>query len=174
MKKFVSTLLILCLLLIFASCGRIAADNEGMVQIIAEENGISGELLTKVIGTVEHGDVLLMCVATGNEYQGHQYYAAEFKQKEDNYEFVHSYKLYERGIDMYSLMWADGYFFLSNNIKSKSLQILFLNGEKENMMIAVDEVPFVYYLDLSEMNKNKATYSFEYHFLNEKGEAISQ
>jgi hypothetical protein len=111
-----------------------------------------------------------MCAMTGNENQGYQYFAAEFRQKENKYEFVHSYKLYNRGIDMYSLIWAEGYVFISNNENSKYLQILLPNGEQ---LITIGEVPFVYYFDLSKELRN-SEYSFEYYFLNENSEVISQ
>ncbi len=170
MKKLVNTLLIVCLILSFESCGKTADDNEGMLQIIAEEEGISDKLLMQIIGTVELGDTLLMCAMSGNENQGYQYFAAEFKQKENKYEFIHSYKLYKRGIDMYSLLWDEGYVFLSNNENCKYLQIILPSGEQ---LITIDEVPFVYYLDLSEEHRNNES-SFEYYFLNENSEVISQ
>ena len=71
---------------------------------------------------------------------------------------------------MYSLIRAKGYVFLSNNENSKSLQILLPNGEQ---LIPLDKVPFVYYFDLSEEYRNNKN-SFEYYFLNENSEVISQ
>ena len=50
-------------------CGKTADDSEGMLQIIAEEEGITDELLMQIIGTVELGDTLLMCAMAGNENQ---------------------------------------------------------------------------------------------------------
>lgn len=79
MKRPVGTLLVLFLLLSFTGCGKTADDKEGMLQIIAQKESISNELLTQTIGTVELGDTLLMCAMTGNDNEGRQYYAAEFK-----------------------------------------------------------------------------------------------
>ncbi len=174
MKKSAVLILILYLLVIFSGCGRSAADQEGMLKIIAEENGVSEGLSVQAAGTVELGDAVLMCAAAGDDSQGRKYFAAEFNHKANQYEFVHSYKLAERGADMFSLIWADGYVFLSNNEASKSLQIRYPNGEKDDELIAIDSIPFVYYLDLSETNPDNAENTFEYYFLNEKGEAISQ
>lgn len=174
MKKCAGLISILCLLVIFSGCVRSAADEEGMVKIIAQENGVADELSVQAAGKVELGDAILMCFVAGDEKQGHTYYAAEFNHKANQYEYDHSYKLMERGIDMYSLMWGGGYVFLSNNENSKSLQILFQNGEMEDKLIAIDSIPFVYYLDLGDVCKTADEFSFEYYFLNKNGEAISK
>ena len=174
MKKRAWLILFLCLPAVFAGCGQTAVDEQEMVQIMAQKNGISGEAVMRSAGTVDLGDVVLMLALTGDQNQGRKYYAAEFRREVNQYQFAHSYKLMERGTDMTSLMWADGYVFLSNSESSKSLRIRFPNGEKEDELIPIETTPFVYYLDLSEVQTDKVEFSFEYHFMNEKGEVISQ
>ncbi len=174
MKRSAWLILFLCLPAIFAGCGQIAADEQEMVQIMAQKNGIYDEASMRAAGTVELGDTMLMLVLTGNDNQGYTFFADEFKHRANQYTFIHSYKLIERGINMASLMWADGYVFLSNNESSKNLQIRFPNGKKEDELIAIDSIPFVYYLDLSEAYTDNDAFSFEYYFLNENGEVISQ
>ena len=174
MKKCVLSLIVACLIFAVSGCGQTADSTEEMLRIIAEEEGISDELEIQTIGTVDLGQIILVCVMTGNENQGHQYFAAEFQQEEDRCVFVKSYEPIERGMDMYSLMWADGYAFIGKNENSRSLQILFPNGEQADELVSIDQVPFVYYLALSEADGVENDYSFEYYFLNENGEPISQ
>jgi len=174
MKKCVLSLIVACLIFAISGCSQTADNTEEMLRIIAEEEGISDELEIQTIGTVDLGQMMLVCAMTGNENQGHQYLAAEFQQEKDRYVFVKSYKPFKRGTDMYSLMWADGYVFISNNENSRSLQIRFPNGEQPDELVSVDQVPFVYYLDLSEADSNETSYSFDYYFLNENGEPMWQ
>lgn len=174
MKKLAGILLSACLMVSLTGCGRTAGNGEEMLQILAEKEGFSGEPSAQTIGTVEQDDAVLLCVMTGDENQGFRYYAAEWETEEDGYEFVRTCPLRRRGMDLYSLEWADGYVFLSNNADSGSLQIRFPNHERKDERIAIDAVPFVYYLDLSDVQRGEAEYAFEYYFLNGDGEAISQ
>lgn len=173
MKRLVGLLCLTCLFCVFAGCGQAAGSEEEMLQIIAKAEGISEGLDMQTVGTVEAGDRLLLCVMTGTDNQGRQPYAAEFRREQGRYAFVHSYQLQVRGVDLYSLQWADKYVFISNNANSKRLRIQFPNREQEDRLIPIDQIPFVYDLDLSQIQGKENEYSFEYDFLNGDGQAIS-
>lgn len=173
MKRLMGMLLIFCLIPVFVGCSQRADNQAEMLQMMGQEAGIEHTLL-QPIGSIEQDDRLFLCAMTGNEQQGYQYYGAEFKEKGNQYEFVHSHTWRQRGLDLFSLEWADGYLFLSNHEQSRSLRIHFPDGEQEDEEIAITTQPFLYFLDLSRLHQKASAYSFEYHFLDEKGEAISQ
>ncbi len=164
MKRITKTIFFLCIAVCLSGCSKSAKNEEEMLQIITKENNISKESSIQVIGTIELENASLICTMTGDSNQGHSYYATEFEKNGKKYEYIHDYKLYDRGMDMYSLPWSSGYVFLSNNEKSNSLRII-KDGKEE--IITIDKIPFVYYYDTSGIS------NFEYFFLDEDEEAIS-
>jgi hypothetical protein len=141
--------------------GRTANTEEEMLGIITKELDL--DVSVQIIDTIELDDVALVCYMTGNEYQGHSYGYAEFKKQKNSYEFLHNYSTMERGMDLRSASYNNSYLFISNNEKSQNLRIRFQNGKEE--LIAVDKIPFVYYMENAS--------NFEYHFLDKNGKELS-
>lgn len=163
MKKLLSIFLLLCIVVSSVSCGSFAYDEEGMLKIIRKKQRIQDDMAIKIADTIELDDALLVFIITGNEYQNHEYYVSEFKQKENKNEYVHTHEMYKRGMDIYALIWQTDYVFIINNEKCKKLQISFLTHER---VIEVDQIPFVYYLDLD------GEQTFEYNFLDSGGNIL--
>lgn len=161
MRKLLYLLFVLCLTMSLVGCGGRTADTEEeMLGIITKELDL--DVSAQIIDTIELDDVVLVCYMTGNEYQAHSYGYAEFEKQQIGYKFLRTYSTMERGMDLRSALYHDSYLFISNNEKSQNLRIRFKNGKEE--LIAVDKLPFVYYL------KNAS--NFEYHFLDKNGEEL--
>lgn len=161
MRELLYLLFVISLTLVLVGCdGKTANTEEDMLGIITKELDVN--VSAQVIDTIELDDVVLVCYMTGNEYQAHSYGYAEFEKQEDGYEFLRTYSTMERGMDLRSASYRDSYLFISNNEKSQSLRIRFENGKEK--LIAVDKIPFVYYLENAS--------NFEYHFLDKKGKEL--
>lgn len=100
----------------------------------------------------------LFWIITGNEYQMHRYYPLEVIELENGeYKFVHLHNGgTQRGQDIYFEYFGNGYSFIVNNPKCKSIVI----GET---VVPITEIPFVYYYPLTPN---------EYYFLDEDGNLI--
>lgn len=116
------------------------------------------------IGIIDLYEAVLVPYMTGNENQAHIYGYAEFGKDKDNYKFIRTYTMMERGIDLNSAMYNDSYLFVINNQNCRNLWIGFESGQEES--VTVDKIPFVYFLE-DVLNSN-----FEYQFLDKNGEEI--
>lgn len=162
MRKLLYLLFVLSITMSLVGCGgRTANTEEQMLGIITKELDL--DVSIQIIDTIELDDVVLVCYMTGNKYQAHSYGYAELEKRQNSYEFLRNYSMMERGMDLRSASYHDSYLFISNNEKSRSLRIRFQNGKEE--LIAVDKIPFVYYLENAS--------NFEYHFLDKNGEELS-
>lgn len=163
MKKLLYLLFVLCLTIFLVGCGgRIANTEEEMLEIVIEELDL--EISVQKIGAIDLGEVVLACYMIGNEYQAHTYGYAEFKKLKNGYKFLRTYPMMKRGMDLRSALYKDSYLFVINNENCINLRISFENGEEK--LIAVDKIPFVYYLE-DALNHN-----FEYQFLDKNSEEI--
>ena len=91
------------------------------------------------IGSESH----LFWFITGNEHQMHRYVPMEFTELGDNeYEFVRKYSAFERGQDIFAVLWHHSYSFVVNNPDCKSISVW---GQRGETKVAVDEIPFVYH-----------------------------
>lgn len=163
MRKPRYFLLVLCIALSLVGCGerRIETEEE-MIAVISRELDVN--VTVQKTGKIALEDVVLVTYITGNEYQAHTYGYAEFEKQKNNYKFLRTYSMMERGMDLRSAIYHDSYLFVINNEHCMSLRISRENGEEE--VIAVDNIPFVYYFE-DALNSN-----FEYQFLNKDGEEI--
>ena len=100
----------------------------------------------------------LFWIITGNEYQAHRYYPIEVIELEKGvYKFVHLHNGgHQRGQDISFEFFGNGYSFVINNPKCKSIAI----GET---LIPVTEIPFVYYCPFAPK---------EYYFLDADGNVL--
>ncbi|MEL7609553.1 MAG: hypothetical protein AAGU74_08615 [Bacillota bacterium] len=134
-----------------------------MIEIVRREIPISESesIDIQVLDTIEKEDAVLLCIMTGNPYQSHSYFPAEFKQKDDRYEFVAVYSLYQRGADVYSYSWRDGYLFVVNNENCRSIAVISRDGDAETLEVA--KIPFVTYREEAPA---------EYYFLDSEGKEL--
>ena len=114
-------------------------------------------------------DRALMWFITGNEYQMHSYFSMVFEVVgEEEYVFVQRHNALERGQDIFVYNWGDGYSFMVNNPKCKTIQIignLGGLGAVTEVEIGEGEYPFHYYYELMPQ---------EYKFLDVEGKEIRQ
>lgn len=82
----------------------------------------------------------LFWIVTGNEYQAHSYYPLEVIELENGvYKFVHLHNgAAQRGQDIFFEIFGNGYSFIVNNPKCKSIVI-------DETIVPVTKIPFVYY-----------------------------
>lgn len=163
MKKLLYLIFVLFLIVSLVGYSeKTAANEEEMLGIITKELDL--DVSVQRIDTIDLDEVVLVSYMTGNEYQAHTYGYAEFEKHKDNYKFIRTYSMMERGMDLSSAMYNDSYLFVINNDNCRSLWIGFESGQEES--ITIDKIPFVYFLD-DTLNSN-----FEYQFLDKNGEEI--
>lgn len=135
---------IICLIAVFALQSSKIIGEEGLIEKARNEitNLAEVETIEMTIAgksTIENNKHLFWIV-TGNEYQMHRYYPLEVIEVESGkYKFVKLYNGgHERGQDIFFEYFGNGYSFVINNPKCKSIVI----GET---IVPVTEIPFVYY-----------------------------
>ena len=134
-----------------------------MLEVIAKE--IDTDEVVQIIDTIEVESAFLVCYMTGNEYQAHSYWYAEFAKQGNNYRFQRTYPMMNRGVDLCSANYMGSYLFISNNEKNTSLSIHTEGGD--DILIQIDTIPFVYFWEDAT-----AYGSFEYSFLDENDEEL--
>lgn len=132
---------------------------------VADADTIEVQLAAKHI----KDDKAMMWFITGNEYQMHHYFPMVFDVVgEEEYVFVQSHNALERGEDIVVYGWGNGYSFLVNNPKCKTIQItgnVGGLGAVTEVKIEDGEYPFHYYYELLPQ---------EYVFLDAEGNEIRQ
>lgn len=148
MKKTLSAVLVLILLLSLTGCQKKIKGTDGLIEKAREVIPVSDSntIEMQYVGMHRKGDKILAWFISGNEYQAHYYLPMECEViGEDEYIFTHAYNPLSRGgEDDYVLHWQGGYSFIVNNPKCRTLKISDSSGTKE---INIDEnaYPFIYY-----------------------------
>ena len=173
MRKNKLIALALSCIMVFSlvGCGKKLTSTEDLIEkareeiTVAEADTIEIRLAAKYIKS----DKALMWFITGNEYQMHRYFPMVFDVVgEEEYVFVQRHNAVERGQDIFVYNWGDGYSFLVNNPKCKSIQITGnIGGLGAITEVKIDdgEYPFHYYYELLPQN---------YIFLDAEGNEIRQ
>ena len=173
MRKNKLIALALSCIMVFSlvGCGKKLTSTEDLIEkareeiTVAEADTIEVRLAAKYIKS----DKALMWFITGNEYQMHRYFPMVFDVVgEEEYVFVQRHNAVERGQDIFVYNWGDGYSFLVNNPKCKSIQITGnIGGLGAITEVKIDdgEYPFHYYYELLPQN---------YIFLDAEGNVIRQ
>lgn len=173
MRKNKLIALALSCIMVFSlvGCGKKLTSTEDLIEkareeiTVAEADTIEVRLAAKYI----ESDKALMWFITGNEYQMHRYFPMVFDVVgEEEYVFVQRHNAVERGQDIFVYNWGDGYSFLVNNPKCKSIQITGnIGGLGAITEVKIDdgEYPFHYYYELLPQN---------YIFLDAEGNEIRQ
>ena len=167
MNRFFTLLILLAAVMMFSGCDHTIRGNDGLIRKAREVIPVSDadELEMNLAGMCRKDGSVLVWVISGNENQRHYYLPMEFtveqSQAGDNdeqYSYIHSFKPYERCIDIASMQWMGGYSFLVNNKLCRSVRITDENGTHE---YPVTEIPCVIYYDDS--------LNFEYNYIDIDG-----
>ena len=148
--------------LLFTACGKnIASNNAEMLNIIKETKNDTRDI--KECGTITIGDKLLMLGLSGDNEYNYSYYAGEFLIIEDNkYEFERTIPLYNIGWQIYTKMWENGNILFCNNSDAVKVQIIIkeIGNETYTITEEINEIPWIYYHDISDIHNDNIEYKF--------------
>lgn len=156
MKKIISLLFTVFLLLALSGCAGTVKGDDGLIKKAREEIAISDAdtAVISIAGCSAVESNKLFWFISGNDYQAHTYTPIEFSVTDtDEYRFIKTYKPIKRTQDIAALLWNDGYSFLINNKSCGYIRIKNSAGIVKD--IPVENIPFVYYSD-----ETIAEYSF--------------
>lgn len=165
MKKVISVLAAVMIVLSFAACDKTLKGTDALIETAREHIPVADaeNIDIKYAGLCARDDSALIWLVSGNEYQAHYYLPMECTVVGDNeYTFERVCKPLERGQDIAVLMWKGGYAFVINNPKCKSVRITDNSGTHEQK-IEKDAYPYVFYNSLIPS---------EYEFLDENGNVL--
>ena len=109
---------------------------------------------------------------TGENDKTYHYYAAQFSQNQDGkYKYKNAISLNDIGWQLRLCKLNTGYIIVCNNENVSTIQAVISprNGADITKNIKINNIPFVYYLDMSNISSD---YDIQYKFLNENGEEI--
>lgn len=167
MKRLVLT--IICLLLplsLVAGCHKTAAGNDGLIRIARKEIPVADAdtIDIKIVGFVDKGQSSLICLMTGGESQGHDYFAIEFRRLDrDRFEFISTYPMAQRGTDIRTLLWGNMYVLMVNNTACRHIQMI--SGDGKTKLTEVGALPFLY--------GTEPVFPLEYEFLDADGNQLN-
>jgi hypothetical protein len=168
MKK---TILFICFFTIcLTACSNNAKTNDEMLAVMKEEENISADI--KECGKITDDDKVLIIGVTGENDKTYCYYAAQFVlEKNGEYSFEDDISLNTIGWQIRLCDWNKGYVLMCNNeaVKQISIEVNPKGEEKQIYALSVEELPFVYYLDMSAIKTN---YDIQYTFIDCNGEEI--
>lgn len=152
------------------ACGSTVCQKDGMLQAMKEEQNISGEV--QECGSVAVGDKVLFVGANESDGKIFDYCAAQFAEKgKDQYQYDRKISVsYEEG-QVGICKWQDGYVIVCTNETARKFSAAITPKGKQTEVkeIDVDEIPFVYYMDMSEY---EGGYDADYKFLDQDGVEI--
>ena len=160
MKK-VTVLLILSLAICLAACGKKVSTPDEMLDVVKEKENISAEV-----------DMTIVVGMTGENDKTYHYYAAQFSKNQDGkYKYKNAISLNDIGWQLRLGKLNTGYIIVCNNENVSTIQAVISprNGSDITKNIEINNIPFVYYLDMSSIPSD---YDIQYKFLNENGEEI--
>mgnify|MGYP000295575443 CR=1 FL=1 len=182
MKK-VTVLLILSLAICLAACGKKVSTPDEMLDVVKEKENISAEVDMIECGRIVDNDTTIVVGMTGENDKTYHYYAAQFNFFDKSFIFIsfpyleRKYK-YKNAISLNDIGWQlrlgklnTGYIIVCNNENVSTIQAVISprNGADITKNIEINNIPFVYYLDMSNIPSD---YDIQYKFLNENGEEI--
>ena len=176
MKK-VTVLLILSLAICLAACGKKVSTPDEMLDVVKEKENISHFVIlgswNKYILTQDWVKNYTIVVGmTGENDKTYHYYAAQFSKNQDGkYKYKNAISLNDIGWQLRLGKLNTGYIIVCNNENVSTIQAVISprNGSDITKNIEINNIPFVYYLDMSSIPSD---YDIQYKFLNENGEEI--
>lgn len=171
MKK-VTVLLILSLAICLAACGKKVSTPDEMLDVVKEKENISAEVDMIECGRIVDNDTTIVVGMTGENDKTYHYYAAQFSKNQDGkYKYKNAISLNDIGWQLRLGKLNTGYIIVCNNENVSTIQAVISprNGSDITKNIEINNIPFVYYLDMSNISSD---YDIQYKFLNENGEEI--
>ena len=171
MKK-VTVLLILSLAICLAACGKKVSTPDEMLDVVKEKENISAEVDMIECGRIVDNDTTIVVGMTGENDKTYHYYAAQFSKNQDGkYKYKNAISLNDIGWQLRLGKLNTGYIIVCNNENVSTIQAVISprNGADITKNIEINNIPFVYYLDMSNIPSD---YDIQYKFLNENGEEI--
>jgi len=165
MKKIFLFTVFVMLILSLTGCSNVLHGTDELIEKAREEIPVAEAetIHIEYAGMCANKDNALIWFISGNEYQAHYYLPMECKiVGKDAYTFVHDHKPVKRGTDIVALLWGNGYSFLVNNPKCKTIRITDYRGTHD-IPIEKDSYPFIYYHSLLPS---------EYLFLDSEGNQV--
>lgn len=168
MKKSITLILLLILVLALVGCSSTLTAPDELIEKAREEIPISDaeSIDIQIVGSTEKEDGnALIWFMSGNEYQAHYYLPMECVLKDSGkYEFIRVGKPFERGTDIVIYEWQGGYAFLVNNENCKSVQITDNKGTHTVEITEEKTYPFTFYQEVIPL---------EYSFLDASGNELN-
>ena len=171
MKK-VTVLLILSLAICLAACGKKVSTPDEMLDVVKEKENISAEVDMIECGRIVDNDTTIVVGMTGENDKTYHNYAAQFSKNQDGkYKYKNAISLNDIGWQLRLGKLNTGYIIVCNNENVSTIQAVISprNGADITKNIEINNIPFVYYLDMSNIPSD---YDIQYKFLNENGEEI--
>lgn len=169
MKK-ISILLILSLVMCLIACGKRVSTSNEMLDVMKEKENLSANMVE--CGSIIDNGTAIIVGMTGENDKTYRYYAAQFSQGTDGkYEFEADISLNDIGWQLRVGKLNTGYIIVCNNENVSTIQAVISSQRGDDMTknIKIENIPFVYYLDMSSIQTN---YDIQYKFLNENGDEI--
>ena len=168
----VTVLLILSLEICLDACGKKVSTPDEMLDVVKEKENISAEVDMIECGRIVDNDTTIVVGMTGENDKTYHYYAAQFSKNQDGkYKYKNAISLNDIGWQLRLGKLNTGYIIVCNNENVSTIQAVISprNGSDITKNIEINNIPFVYYLDMSNISSD---YDIQYKFLNENGEEI--
>ena len=143
-----------------------------MLDVVKEKENISAEVDMIECGRIVDNDTTIVVGMTGENDKTYHYYAAQFSKNQDGkYKYKNAISLNDIGWQLRLGKLNTGYIIVCNNENVSTIQAVISprNGADITKNIEINNIPFVYYLDMSNIPSD---YDIQYKFLNENGEEI--
>lgn len=143
-----------------------------MLDVVKEKENISAEVDMIECGRIVDNDTTIVVGMPGENDKTYHYYAAQFSKNQDGkYKYKNAISLNDIGWQLRLGKLNTGYIIVCNNENVSTIQAVISprNGADITKNIEINNIPFVYYLDMSNIPSD---YDIQYKFLNENGEEI--
>ena len=148
------------------------SSGESMLDVAKEKENTSAEVDMIECGRIVDNDTTIVVGMTGENDKTYHYYAAQFSKNQDGkYKYKNAISLNDIGWQLRLGKLNTGYIIVCNNENVSTIQAVISprNGSDITKNIEINNIPFVYYLDMSNISSD---YDIQYKFLNENGEEI--
>ena len=147
MKKVLLFLSLMCCCFALLGCQNTIKGTDALIGKAREVIPVSDAetIDLEYVGMIANNEYALLWFVSGNEFQSHYYLPMECKiVGKDEYVFERIYEPMDRGQDIVVLEWLNGYAFLVNNPKCKTVRVVDNNGTRD-YVIEKDVYPFIFY-----------------------------
>lgn len=169
-SKLMSIGLYLLFICCIAACSRIATTQTEMLEIMREKENIEKKM--EMCGYINTKDTAMIVGLTGDSEQTYQYHAALFsKDKAGKYIYKTNIILHSFEQQIYIGKCGPGYLIVCNDANACFFHAIVksFEGNEDIKEVDIDQVPFVYYLDMTEFEYG---YDITYIFFDRNGREL--